>query len=130
MWFKSNYKIIHEKFPIFFGLKRISRIAIYIDTALLVRFGIRQLYPFLRDKTSKNRYPGYDSKLHLVVWLQFCRSEDVQSASTLPLFPEQLGPGVGVLVRVPPIGPIDLLTNYSYSIGILYTIEVCANYLY
>ena len=57
---------------------------------------------------------GYDSKVHLMVKLQYWRS-GVCSVS-LHCIPGPLWPKVTGLVRVPTMGQIELFKNYSYSI--------------
>ena len=56
----------------------------------------------------------YDTKLYLMVKLQFWRSGRAYSIPLLPLIPGPLGPGVVLLVRVSSRGQIDRVKNYSY----------------
>ena len=49
------------------------------------------------------RCPGYDTKLHLMVWLRFWRYMRVWCISSFPLLPDPLRIGVIVPVRVPSI---------------------------
>ena len=66
------------------------------------------LYFLLKDKTDshliKKECPGYDTKLHLMMRLQFWR---VWSTPSFSLLPSPLRPGVEAAVRVPSIGQID-----------------------
>ena len=67
--------------------------------------------PFSGGKNLLNRNVfGIDTKLHLMVWFQFCRSG---STPSLPLLQNPFWLGVVVPVRVLSIDPIDLFKNYS-----------------
>ena len=61
--------------------------------------------------------PRYDTKLHLVVRLQFWA---VWSTSSLLLLSGPLWLGVIIPVRIPSMGQIELFKNYLYSIGIVW----------
>ena len=58
----------------------------------------------------KRGYPGYDTKLHLMIWLHFWKSWEYW------LLPSPLWPGMVVPVRVPSERIIVLFKNYSYLI--------------
>ena len=57
------------------------------------------------DPSKKERCLWYDTKLHLMVRLQFW------SMPSLPLFPVILSVGVVVTVRILSMAPIDLFAN-------------------
>ena len=61
----------------------------------------------VRHSTTKNRCPGYDTKLHLIVRFQFWSIRKYGVTYSLPLLPGPLWPGVLVYVRVPSIGQIE-----------------------
>ena len=62
---------------------------------------------------------GYDTKLHLMVRLQFLRSGEVEVTSSLLQLSGSLWPWAVVSVRVITKGQMHRFENYSYSIGIL-----------
>ena len=59
----------------------------------------------------KRKCLRYDTKLHLVVRLQFWRSRE-GSTPSLPLFQGPFWPRVVVPIRVPSMSEIDLFENY------------------
>ena len=61
-----------------------------------------------RVRTPQKDNPEYNIKIHLMVRLQFWRSEGVRSTPSLPLFPDPLWPKGVVSVRVSSVGQIDL----------------------
>ena len=61
----------------------------------------------------KKGCPEYDTKLHLMVRLQFWS----WSTPSLPLLLVLLSPEVVVPVRIPCISQIDLFNKYLYLIG-------------
>ena len=64
---------------------------------------------------------GYNTKLHLIVWLLFWTSEEsrvplIAFTPSLTLLPVLLWPGVVTPVSVPPMSQVDLFKNYEYLI--------------
>ena len=60
--------------------------------------------------------PRYDTKLHLMMKLQFW---GMWSTPSMPLLLGILSPGLVIPVMIQSMDQIDLFENYSYSIGIL-----------
>ena len=109
----------------------------YMNSALWVGLRICWLYSLLRNKTplqKKKQRPGYDSKLHLIMRLQFWKFGICAVIATLPLLPGPLCSGVIITVMVPSIDETDLLKKlfiFVWNLWCHYNWIICIknNYL-
>ena len=83
---------------------------------LLTGFRICQLHSLQRSNTSPQKisYPKYNTKLHLIMKLQFLSYGECGVTTTLPLLPGSLWPRVVVPISIPSMGQIDVLENDLY----------------
>ena len=113
---EKKFHVLHfniglNDFQLIFSIT--DKILINLNSALLIWHRICRLYPLYRGETLHQREcPGYDTKLHLLVELQFRR---FRVRGVLPLLSGPLWTNVVVSVKVPSTDQINLFKNYSYS---------------
>ena len=103
-----------------------------ITTPWQLDLRIHWLYPlqWVRFFPQEKESPGYNIKLHLMVRLQFWRSEECWLLSSLTLIPGPLWLKVVVPVRLLSMGQTDLFKNYLVLISLFNSISTFKNYLH